>query len=165
MARKTPDRERPAAAPDPEALAARAQELFAAGGLTCSEAILKAGCEALKMESHLVPHIALGLGGGVGLQGEVCGAVSGCALVLSLATAATTPDYPARKAATFAAVGRLSRDFARRCGSVRCRDISGLDLTREEDRKKLAESVKAERCVPAVAEAARILAEEIGALR
>jgi C_GCAxxG_C_C family probable redox protein len=84
-----------------------------------------------------IPDIALGLGGGVGLQGHVCGAVSGASLVVSLAMAKRVPEYSARKLATFEAAGRVCEELERRFGSVECRQMCGLDLTSPQGLEKL----------------------------
>jgi C_GCAxxG_C_C family probable redox protein len=146
---------------DADKLAARAHEHFIPGKRTCGESILMAGCEALGIDSNLVPDIALGLAGGVGLQGETCGVITSSAMVLSLAVAAEETEYPKKKMQTLAAVGRLRCAFQKEFGHTDCRSLSGLDLTKPEDRKKLMESVKSQTCAKFVKGGARLLAEEL----
>lgn len=146
---------------DPDKLSARAYEHFIPGKRTCSEAILMAGCEALGIESALVPDIALGLGGGVGAQGHICGVLTGSAMVLSLAMAAKESDYPKRQMQTFQAVGRVCSAFEKRFGAVDCRTLSRLDLTTPEGRKELGARVKAGTCADYVKAGAQILAAEL----
>ncbi len=83
----------PAATVDPDELAQAAVRHFLPGKLTCGEALLKAGCEALGVRSDLVPDVALGLAGGVGLQGKTCGCVTGPAMVLGLAVGRQETEY------------------------------------------------------------------------
>ena len=52
---------------DPDKLSQTAYQQFIPGKLTSCESILMAGCEALEVKSDLVPDIALGLAGGIGL--------------------------------------------------------------------------------------------------
>jgi C_GCAxxG_C_C family probable redox protein len=146
---------------DGERLAAAADQYFMADERCCGESVLKAGCEAIGVKSELLPDIALGLGGGVGLQGHVCGAVSGAAVVISLAMAKKTPDYATRKMATFEAAGRVCREVEQRLGSVECRQLCGLDLTKPEGLQQLLDTVKAEKCAGLVKETARVLAKEL----
>lgn len=146
---------------DEERMAAAADRYFMVDDLCCSEAILRTGCEALGIECDLLPDIALGLGGGIGLQGHVCGAISATALVISLAMAKKVPDYSARKMATYEAAGRVCKTLEKRCGSVQCRQMCGLDLTGLEGLQKLMGGVKADKCAGFVKEAARALAEEL----
>ena len=149
---------------DPEQVAQRAKHHFVDQGRSCSEACLAAGAEALGIESPLLPEIAVGFAGGIGMQGDVCGAVAGCAMAISLAAARKAQDYAGRKKLAVPAVGRLYRKFAEQCGSVRCADICGLDLTTEEGIAKLRSGARDEKCAPAVAKAARLLGEELNAM-
>ncbi|NLX95838.1 MAG: C_GCAxxG_C_C family protein [Rhodopirellula sp.] len=145
---------------DPEHVAQRAKYYFVEQGRSCSEACLMGGAEALGVESPLLPGIAVGFAGGFGMQGDVCGAVAGCAMALSLAAAQKANAYPQQKALAVPATGRLYRKFAEQCGSVRCADVCGLDLTTQDGIAKLMSGVRDDKCTPAVAKAARLLAEE-----
>ena len=146
---------------DPDDLAQRATYHFGEKGRSCSEACLMAGAEALGIESPLLPEIAIAFAGGIGMQGDVCGAVPGCVMALSLAAAQQAKEDPQRKAIALPAAGRLYRRFAEQCGSLRCEQICGLDLTTPEGVAQLAAGVRGEKCTPAVAGAARLLADEL----
>jgi len=146
---------------DPDAMAKSAVKHFIPGKLTCGESILLAGLESLGLKSKLAPDIALGLGGGVGLQGKTCGVVTGAAMILGLAVGAVEKDYKKKKMATFKAVGQFSKAFEKEHGCTVCRKLSGLDLTTVEGRKKLMASVKADRCCKLVAFGAKPLAKSL----
>jgi len=146
---------------DADRLVETAHKHFIPGKRTCCESILMAGCEALQIESELVPDVALGLAGGIGLQGDTCGVITSSAMVLSLAVAAKENDYPKKKMQTLGAVGRLRCAFEEECGHTDCRSLCGLDLTKPEDRMKLKESVKAQTCAKLVKAGARLLAKEL----
>jgi C_GCAxxG_C_C family probable redox protein len=146
---------------DPDAMAKSAVKHFIPGKLTCGEAILLAGLESLGLKTKLAPDIALGLGGGVGLQGQTCGVVTSAAMILGLAVGAVEKDYKKKKMATFKAVGKFSKTFKKEYGCTNCRKLSGLDLTTVEGRKKLMASVKADRCCKLVAFGARTLAKSL----
>jgi C_GCAxxG_C_C family probable redox protein len=156
-ARPAPDRKHV----DPERFGEIAYQHFIPGKLTCGESILLAGCEALGIKSDLVPDIGLGLAGGLGLQGQACGVLTGSAMILSLAVAQGESEYPKKKMRTWEAVGRLHDAFKARFGSVQCRTLSGLDLTTPQDRQKLKESVKAQTCANFVRAGAELLAREL----
>jgi len=143
---------------DPDTMAKSAVKHFLPGKLTCGEAILLAGLESLDIKTKLAPDIALGLGGGVGLQGKTCGVLTGAAMILGLAVGAVEKDYKKKKMATFKAVGQFSKAFEKEYGCTVCRKLSGLDLTTVEGRKKLMASVKADRCCKLVKFGARTLA-------
>jgi len=146
---------------NPEKLSETAYQQFIPGKLTCCESILMSGCEALGVKSDLVPDIALGLAGGIGLQGKTCGVLTGCALVLSLAIAQREKEYAKKKMATLQAVGRIYDAFKGRVGSTECRTLCGLDLTTPEGRKKLQESVKEQTCTRFVQVGSELLATEL----
>jgi len=149
---------RPCVTCDPDTMAKSAVKHFLPGKLTCGESILLAGLESLGIKTKLAPDIALGLGGGVGLQGKTCSVLIGAAMILGLAVGAVEKDYKKKKMATFKAVGQFSKAFEKEYGCTVCRKLSGLDLTTVEGRKKLMASVKAERCCKLVEFGARTLA-------
>ena len=138
---------------------------FIPGKLTCSEAIVMAGCEVLGIEGESACQAALGLAGGVGLQGATCGVFTGSALVLALAIAQTDAGYRDRKKKTFEAAGSFYRRVSEKLGSSRCRDLSGLDLTTEAGRKELMARVKAGTYAGYVRTASEVLVDELRKLR
>ncbi len=83
---------------DADAFAEAAVKHYLPGGKSCAEAILMATCDALSVESELVPNVALGFAGGVGLQGRTCGAVTGAAMALGLVAGARESEYKKRSA-------------------------------------------------------------------
>lgn len=136
-------------------------EIFLAGKKTCCEAITTAGCECIGIKSDIIPDISLGLAGGVGLQGNVCGVISGSAMVISLAVAKKESDYKKKKMLVLEAAARLYKDFEKEHGSTNCRTLCGLDLTTPEGKKAFEESVKKDKCSKFVATATKLLAKEL----
>jgi C_GCAxxG_C_C family probable redox protein len=150
---------------DSKKMVATALECFTTRGQTCPESILSAGCQALGIESDLVPDIALGLAGGVGLQGRICGLLTASAMVVSLAVAKKEKDYPKKKLQSLQITGRLFNKFAQQFGSCRCRLLCGLDLTTPEGREKLEKEVKLQVCTRYVRQATESLARELMTLK
>ena len=146
---------------DSDELSEAAYQQFIPGKLTCCESILMAGCAALGIKNDLIPDVALGLAGGVGLQGKTCGVITGSAMVLSLAVAQKEKEYSKKKMATLQAVGRVYNAFEERTGSTECRTLCGLDLTTPEGRKKLQGSVKQQICTRFVKVGSELLAMEL----
>ena len=144
-------------------LARTAGEHFLTSNRACSESILMAGCEALEIKNELVPDIALGLAGGIGLQGDACGVLTSAAMVLSLAIARKETEYPKKKMRIAHAAGRIHSEFKRQFGCTDCRTLCGLDLTTEEGRKKLVEGVRLQKCAKFVEAGAKLLARELEA--
>ena len=95
------------------------------------------------------PHIAMCFGGGMGLTGEVCGAVSGAVMAISLVKG------PAGNEQEFLDIMSLARDlrsrFETEMGTINCRDLTGVDLAAPGGFESYIESGKSEEvCVPAV---------------
>ena len=120
-----------------------------------------AACEALGIDSKLIPDIAIGLAGGIGLQGDACGILTSSAMVLSLAVAGKEKDYAKKRKLTAECVGRMYREFEKEFGHADCRSLCGLDLTTPEGRAKLMQGVKAEKCAKCVKGGAVLLAKEL----
>jgi C_GCAxxG_C_C family probable redox protein len=146
--------------PDLDALPEAAVRLFIAEGRTCAEAMLSAGCEALGVEGDVVPEVAYGLAGGVGLQGRTCGLLLGAAMALGVGLG-PGGEYPQNLMRVCEEVRGLCADFEERFGTSTCRELCGLDLTTPEGRKELKESVKPDKCRLYAEETARMLAERL----
>lgn len=149
------------AAIDPDGLAKRAAFLFMAEGKACSEAMLLAAAEALEIESDLIPDIATGFAGGMGMRGNTCGVVAGAIMAVSLAASRAEPDVVKKKGRAIAAAARTEEQLSRRFGATDCRTLCGLDLTTSEGLAALRSGIKAEKCKPLVEQGARILAGQL----
>jgi C_GCAxxG_C_C family probable redox protein len=107
-----------------------------------------------------IPRIAAGLAGGMGRQGEVCGACTGGVLLVGLAYGPDRPDDAAAKAAVQSKAGEFVQRFADLNGGIRCRDLTGMDLIGEEAvREYYALNLQEEVCNGIVSKAVRALLE------
>ncbi len=97
-----------------EQLAAEAR----AAGANCSQAILAAFPDVINLPSEAAMRIAVGLGGGVGGQGQICGVVSAMAILEGFKSPAGTP-----KPAVYKAVKSLSEAFHKDAGSLICKEL------------------------------------------
>ena len=93
----------------------KSEELFKSG-MNCSQAVFCAFADEFGMDSETAAKVSSGLGGGVGRTREVCGAVTGAALVLGMRHG---PD----KNAVYPAVQDFIAKFKAECGSVVCREL------------------------------------------
>jgi C_GCAxxG_C_C family probable redox protein len=134
---------------------------FLDGKRTCSEAVAMAGGDVLGVADPHLPDLAIGLAGGVGLQGRTCGALLGAGMVTGLAIGRKEQDYAKKKKAALAAVGKLYQEFKEKHGSTDCRTLCGLDLTTLAGRLKLEAVVKRTVCVRFVETAARLMAQSM----
>ncbi len=100
----------------------RAYGLFLQG-YNCAQSVVVAFSEDMGMEPDFAARISSSFGGGVGRMREVCGAVSGMAMVLGVLYGYDTPGDDTVKQAHYARVQELAGEFRRRCGSIVCREL------------------------------------------
>lgn len=93
----------------------KAEALFMSG-CNCAQAVFVAFADEFGMDEELAKRISCGLGGGVGRMREVCGAVTGAALVLGMRHG---PD----KTAAYPFIQEFCAKFKAECGSIVCREL------------------------------------------
>ena len=97
----------------------RAVELFMEGK-NCSQAVFVAFATDLGLTEEMALSISIGLGGGVGRMREVCGAVSGSAMVVGL-------KYPElSKVEVYEKVRFIADEFKKTNPSIVCKELLGL---------------------------------------
>ena len=123
-------------------------------GYNWAQSVLLAVCEALAeteapvinqtkgINCDCIPRIGTGLAGGVGLQGEVCGALMGGVLIIGLLYGADLPDDEIKYAA-YAKTMQFVDRFKAANGTTLCRDLIEIDLTIDKDfQTKLIHTVR-----------------------
>jgi C_GCAxxG_C_C family probable redox protein len=91
--------------------------------------------QALGLGDDFTPRVAGGLGGGIGHEGELCGALTGGVLVLGLCYSSNDPKDNAAKQKVYDRSAELMRRFAMANGAKRCRDLTGVNMRTEEGMK------------------------------
>ena len=71
-------------------------------------------------------------GGGMGMMGETCGAVTGAFIILGLKFGASDTEDKESKAKTYELVKNFAGEFEARNGSVICRNLLGFDIGLKE---------------------------------
>lgn len=97
----------------------RAVELFKEGK-NCSQAVFTAFATELGLTEEMALNISIGLGGGVGRMREVCGAISGSAMVVGL----KYPEYD--KTQVYEKVRAIADEFKKTNPSIVCKELLGL---------------------------------------
>lgn len=141
----------------------RAVELFKEG-FNCSQAVFTAFAHRFDIDEDTAKKISSGLGGGVGRMREVCGAVSGAAMVIGSVCSATDGKDSDSKQKNYELVREFADRFTYENGSVVCRELLGLDVKMEKSaqpEKRTAEYYKKRPCVELVECAAKILEDLI----
>jgi len=137
-----------------DSLPSEAARLFNSG-FNCSQSILAAFCEKFGMDRETALKLACGFGGGMGRLQETCGAVTGAFMLLGLKYGGCTEDGGAAKEKTYSEVREFAARFAERNGSIKCRELVGVDFL-YGDKKTVSVRVK-EICPHMVESAAEIL--------
>lgn len=141
----------------------RAIELFKEG-YNCSQSVFVAFCHRFGLDEETAKKISAGLGGGVGRMREVCGAVSGAAMVIGSICAGVDGKDNDSKQKNYELVREFADRFKEKNDSIICRELLGLDIKMEksaEPEKRTSEYYKKRPCVELVADAAELLTELI----
>jgi C_GCAxxG_C_C family probable redox protein len=140
----------------PDQVAQRSGELFNQG-LCCAESVLQAVAESRGIQSELIPKIATGLCAGIARSGDICGAVSGGVLAISLITGRGNAQESREEN------NRLVRAFLSECeakfGSTNCKKLIGCRLDTPEGQQFFQEHNLREKCAGFTCEAARLASE------
>lgn len=106
----------------------RAVELFKSG-YNCSQSVFAAFCDKVGLPEETALRVSAGLGGGVGRMREVCGAVSGAALLVGMLYGATDGSDREAKAKTYEKVQEIAAEFQKENPSIVCRELLGLSAS------------------------------------
>ncbi len=127
----------------------RAVTLFL-NGYNCSQAVFAAFATDLGMTEETALAVSMGLGGGVGRMREVCGAVSGSAMVVGL-------KYPnLDKKDVYEKVRAIADEFKKTNRSIVCKELLGLTAAEKSavPEARTEEYYKKRPCVKIVEDAA-----------
>ena len=137
--------------------AAIAQEYFQKG-YNCAQSVVMAFHDLTGLSEEESAKLASSFGGGLGRMREVCGAVSGMALVAGILYGYDDPKVPGAVQKHYALVQEMAGAFRERNGSIVCRELLGdKSAVRSEPEARTAEYYKKRPCVMLVKDAAEIL--------
>jgi C_GCAxxG_C_C family probable redox protein len=133
------------------------------GGYNCAQSVLAAFCQDAGLDEKTALMVTAGFGGGMGRLCEVCGALTGGFMAIGLNTGKITTeermldnvnDVP------YGLVSELARLFRERNGAIRCRELTGYDLSDPTQRKQAKEAgVFSNNCPRYIRDAVEILEE------
>ncbi len=107
-------------------------EYYAKQRFLCSEVCLMALTKCQDVESPLIPRIATGFGAGVGRSGEICGAVTGAVMGLSVRFGRDKVE-PMNDRRPYWYTTELLERFKNENGELRCPTLLGLNLAKSVD--------------------------------
>ena len=99
----------------------RAEELFFEG-YTCAQSVVLAFADLTGVDGAVLERLSAPFGGGMGRLREVCGAVSGMAMLLGLSRQWDTLDKE-EKEELYAKERELAEKFREKAESIVCRDL------------------------------------------
>jgi C_GCAxxG_C_C family probable redox protein len=142
----------------------KAYELFT-NGYNCAQAVLLAFSDLTGLDDETAARLSSSFGGGLGRMREVCGAVSGAAMVLGLLKGYADPADPSAKKEHYHRVQEFCRRFKEANGSIVCRELlSGVQTVEGRDPEQRTEAYYKKRpCPEIVRRAAKILDEMLSA--
>jgi C_GCAxxG_C_C family probable redox protein len=127
-------------------------------GFNCAQSIIKTYANEVGMKEEDAIRMASALGGGVGRNGHICGAVSGAALIIGMKFGTTDPANFQAKEKAYNKTNELLEKFSVENKSVLCKELIPYDMKIPEELKKAREAgVFARQCPLYVLSAGRIL--------
>ena len=126
-------------------------------GYNCAQSVVLAFSDILPVDKSSLLKLSGSFGAGIGRMREVCGAVSGMAMVLGLLYGYEDPEAKNEKKEHYERVQELCRAFEEKNRSLVCRDLLKLskkhdDPTPEERTEKYYSERPCERLVACAAE-------------
>ena len=129
-----------------------------ASGYRCSEAILTSYCGIVGLNKDHAMKVGCAFGGGLGSQGDVCGAVSGSVAILGLKYGRTDKKDVDSRVSTDRQVKAFLKKFRSKHKHIRCNDLIGHDRSTPKGHDIAAASgIFKKLCPKLVKDAANIL--------
>jgi len=129
-----------------------ARDLFL-GGYNCAQSVAAAFTDQTQLDEKTVLKMASSFGGGVGHMKEICGVISGMALIAGLLYGDINPADKATKEAHYGRVQTIALQFKDEFDSLICLDL----LDRNEKNPHSEEPYASRPCLVYVEKAAEIL--------
>jgi len=95
----------------------------------CTEPVVEVLQTLCPLKWERLVDVTIGIGGGFSNMGEVCGAVCGGVIAIGLDLAARYRDTAVLRLLNIKFTQKFMRDFAKEFGSVRCRELTGHDIS------------------------------------
>ena len=128
-------------------------------GYNCAQSVIYAFHDELGLDEDQALKIATGFGAGMARKQEVCGAVTGGMLVLSLRHGRDSKQDRSATEQTYKRIRELMGHFEAKHGSCICRQLlDGTDLTTEDGQRRFKDDDLLNRvCKPCVQDVVEIL--------
>ena len=102
-------------------------------GYNCAQAVVLAFADLTDMDEATLSRMSCSFGGGMGRLREVCGTVTGMFLVTDLLRGYDGAETGEVKAAHYARIQALAKEFEKQNGSIVCRELLALRQKHRDD--------------------------------
>ncbi|MBR1532734.1 MAG: C_GCAxxG_C_C family protein [Ruminococcus sp.] len=138
-----------------------AEDLFRQG-YNCAQSVLLAFSDITGLDDTTAAMLASSFGGGLSRMREVCGAVSGAAMVLGIVKGYSDPTDHHAKKAHYHLVQEFARRFKERNGSIVCRELlAGADASVGGDPAERTEAYYKKRPCPKLVRIAAEITDDL----
>jgi len=115
--------------------------------LNCAQQVLVKYCERYGLKREMAIKIASAFGGGIGLMGETCGAITGALMVIGIKYGSSKDDKKSVENKE-KAVNKFIPAFLSLNGSMKCKDLLRLDFRIPKEHKMINENKITENLCP-----------------
>jgi len=127
-------------------------------GFNCAQSVITSFKAVTNLSDQDAVSITSGFGGGMGMMQQVCGAVTGAYMVLSMHAGKMYEDNTRRKAEAEKLIKAYTGEFLKIHGTTMCNTLIPHDLNNPEEVKKAREKALFEKvCEKCIADSVSIL--------
>lgn len=131
-------------------------------GYNCAQSVLLAFSDVTGLDDKTAAMLSSSFGGGLGRLRELCGTVSGAAMVLGLVLGYADPADPEAKTAHYHRVQEFARRFREKNGSIICRELlAGVQTVEGNDPEQRTDAYYKKRPCPALCRCAAEILDEM----
>jgi C_GCAxxG_C_C family probable redox protein len=127
----------------------------------CTQSVLSTFSTQFGLDLDTALKLASGFGGGMGRQGNTCGAVTGAFMVIGLKYGMGVDKINDNKEKTYQLVNEFSNKFQKINGSIKCKELLGCDINTPEGIEYFEQNELFQNCLQYVKNAVEILEEII----
>ena len=129
-------------------------------GYNCAQSVLFSYADKLNISNNLALQLSNGFGAGMGRKQEVCGALSGGILVLSLLYGRSENEDKQKQDITYSKVRDLMDKFKEKYTTINCKNLlDGCELLTPEGQDRFKSDKMIEKCYQYVYAVVKILDE------
>ena len=129
-------------------------------GYNCAQSVLFSYADKLNISNNLALQLSNGFGAGMGRKQEVCGALSGGILVLSLLYGRSENEDKQKQDITYSKVRDLMDKFKEKYSTINCKNLlDGCELLTPEGQDRFKSDKMIEKCYQYVYAVVKILDE------